>query len=300
MTQKVRFGHQTLNFPGPELGELRASNDLLNDAIALKARLTEDGYLLLRELIDPETVRVARETILHYMDEQGVLVPGKPILEGAMPQDGRGVRLMGRDGISHTPQVLGVLESPRLFNLYEGLFDEPPLTFKYKWLRGVGNEQYTSAHYDIVYMGRGSKELITTWIPFGDTSVEHGTLAICVGSHNAPEFARLRETYGKLDVDRDRTEGWFTKEPMEIVEKFGGYWATTNFKMGDILLFGMYTMHASTTNLTTRFRLSADVRYQPATAPVDERWYGEEMTGHTVFGQKPLRSMEEARAAWGV
>ena len=30
------------------------------------------------------------------------------------------------------------------------------------------------------------------------------------------------------------------------------------------LIFGLYTLHASTTNLTDKFRISCDIRFQPA------------------------------------
>ena len=173
------------------------------------------------------------------------------------------------------------------------------MTFNYKWLRAIGNEQYTGAHCDYVYMGQGSPNLHTVWIPFGDIPVEQGTLAMCPESHRLPSFSRLRETYGRMDVDRDAIEGWFTKEPMEIVEKFGSRWVTGDFYAGDVILFGMHTMHASTTNLTNRFRLSCDVRYQPASEPADKRWVGEGI-GHTIHGLQHLQPMEEARAVWGV
>jgi ectoine hydroxylase-related dioxygenase (phytanoyl-CoA dioxygenase family) len=85
---------------------------------------------------------------------------------------------------------------------------------------------------------------------------------------------------------------------MEIVEKFGGQWQTSEFFAGDVILFGMHTMHASTTNLTNRFRLSCDIRFQPASEPVDERWR-REGSGHTGE-QLPVRPMTEVRQEWGV
>ena len=299
-TTKIRFGYRDITFPGPHMGELRDSSHLLDNISAMRARIAEDGYLLLRGFIDRERVLHARRTILHYMDEQQVLMPDEPLLEGVMPKGGRGVRLTGKDGISHQSDILAVIEADRLFTFFARFFDEPATTFTYKWLRAVGNEQYTGAHCDIVYMGSGSQNLHTVWIPFGDIPVEQGTLAMCVGSHTDPRFERIRQTYGRMDVDRDRTEGWFSRDPLELADTHGGRWQTTNFRAGDVMIFGMYTMHASTTNLTNRFRLSCDVRYQPAGDPVDSRWGGQSLTGHTVHGQQPLRSMEDARMEWGV
>lgn len=292
----IRFGYRDVAYPSPELGTLRESQNLLDRPPALHARMKEDGYLLLRGLIDRHKVQQARETILRYMHRQKALTPGAPLLEGVMPKGGRGAKM--RRIASHR-QVRNVLEATELFDFFAAYFGEPASTFQYKWLRAVGNEQYTGAHYDFVYMGRGSPHLHTVWIPFGDTTVDHGVLAICRGSHDLPSFARIRDTYGRMDVDRDGIDGWFTKDPMEIVENFGGNWLTGEFFMGDVILFGMHTMHASTTNLTNRFRLSCDVRFQPASEPADERWVAGG-SGHTLHGVGELVSMEEARAKWGL
>ena len=53
---KIRFGFRDMEYPSPELGELRDSRDLLGDVPALRARMQEDGYLLLRGLIDRDKV----------------------------------------------------------------------------------------------------------------------------------------------------------------------------------------------------------------------------------------------------
>ena len=60
---KVRFGFRDLEFPSGELGQLRESNDPLGDVSALWQRMDEDGYLLLRGLIERETVLAARELV---------------------------------------------------------------------------------------------------------------------------------------------------------------------------------------------------------------------------------------------
>ncbi len=297
--QQVRMGVRTLTYPSDQLGELRDCNSLLDDTSALHNRMAEDGYLLIRGLIDRDKVLRARQTILDYMAQRGALVPGEPVLEGVMPKSGRTVPMMGRRGITHHDDLNAVFEGDELFNFFERYFAEPATTFDYKWLRGVGNEQFTGAHYDIVYMGRGSQRLHTCWIPFDDLPVEKGTLAMCVGSHHDPGFEKLRQTYGRMDVDRDHVQGWFTEDPLEITQKFGGRWQTTRFQAGDVMIFGMYTMHASTTNVTNRYRISADVRFQPASDPIDPRWMGLEPAGH-VAGSQPEKPIAEARAEWGI
>lgn len=279
---------------------MRDSSQLLGDADALRRRMAEDGYLLLRGLIDREKVLSARETILTYMEEREGLEPGSRPLDGVMGEYGKSVQMMGKKPITHHDSVRSVLEGEELFSFFEEYFGSQVLTFDYKWLRAVGNERFTGCHYDVVYMGQGSRRLHTAWVPFGDIPVEQGTLAVCRGSHSDPGFAALRETYGNHDVDRDRGAGWFSTDPSEITKKFGGRWLTTDYRAGDVVLFGLYLMHASTTNTTDRWRLSCDIRFQPAEDPADARWVGDNPASHSRDADGKVRSMEEMRTVWGV
>ena len=297
---KVQMGTRELTYPDGQLRELRDANALLGDASALHQRMADDGYLLLRGLIDREAVLAARASILHHMAEHEALEPGSRPLDGVMGQYGKSLNMMGRKPVTHESAVRRVLEAPELFAFFERYFAETATTFDYKWLRAVGNEQCTGAHYDVIYMGRGSSRLHTCWLPLDDIPIHKGTLCICPGSHQAPGFAKLRETYGRIDVDRDGYGGWFTKDPLEVTEKFGGQWHTTDFHAGDVIIFGMYTMHASTTNTTDQWRLSCDVRFQPAADPVDERWVGDNPIGHYGHRADGHERMQRARATWGV
>jgi hypothetical protein len=300
---KVKFCRTEVDYPGEKLGELRDSNDLLGNMDSLKARMSQDGYLLIRNFFDRETVLKAREAIVGYMDEKSALVPGEPLLEAVMPRTGREVRMTGQGAVTHHPDSLALFENKRLFDFFRRYFDEEAATYDYKWLRAVGNENFTGCHYDVVYMGRGSQRVHTVWIPIGEIPVNQGTLAILEGSHNLESFARLRKTYGGIDVDRDMvSDGWFSTDPYEITDKFGGRWLTTAFNPGDVLIFGLFTMHASTTNLTNRFRISCDIRFQPAGEKMDERWAGKKPVGHYAWGkdQSKERPITDLRKEWGI
>jgi ectoine hydroxylase-related dioxygenase (phytanoyl-CoA dioxygenase family) len=193
--------------------------------------------------------------------------------------------------------MLNLVESPEIMGFFEGYLGGPVLTYDYKWLRAVGPGGNTGAHYDIVYMGRGTPNVYTAWTPLGDVPLDMGPLVVLVGSHR---FERIKETYGRMDVDRDRTEGWFSRDPVEVMERHGGTWRTADFRAGDVIVFGMFTMHGSLNNATNRFRLSTDTRYQLASEPADERWVGENPSAHTVWTQGEMVPMAEAREKWGV
>ena len=59
-------------------------------------------------------------------------------------------------------------------------------------------------------------------------------------------------------------------------------------RAGDLLFFGMHTLHASADNHTNRFRLSTDSRYQLASEPADERWAGPNPAGHSNKARKGM------------
>lgn len=276
----VLFGTREYVYPSDELRPLRDSSDTVDNPAAMRERLAEDGYLYLPGYLDRDEVFAARHEILAYMAEHEALEPGSRPLDGVMGQYGKPVNMMGQEPITHHDVVLRVLAAPRLFALHEQIHGEPAATFDYKWLRAVGHEGFTGAHMDFVYMGRGSKRLMTTWIPLADIPIEQGTLCIIPESHRSAGFAQLRDTYGRKDVDKDRIAGWFSRDPREVTDQYGGCWHTSDVRAGDIITFGMHFAHASTTNTTDKWRLSCDVRFQPAADPMDERWVGKHPQGH--------------------
>lgn len=289
---KVRIGNHDLEMGGKYLKRLRESTEIKDDFDALRKRLEEDGYLFIRGFHDREQVLRARAEITGRLAEMGRLKPGTDPMDGILADENKGGAFFGTN--EDMPEFLSVVNSPRVMDFFANLLGGPVITYDYKWLRAIPREGSTGAHYDIVYMGRGTPNLYTVWTPFGDTPIELGTLAILEGSHR---WERVRETYGKLDVDRDRTEGWFSTDAVEMVDKFGGIWATDDFRAGDAILFGMFTMHGSTANTTDRMRISCDTRYQLASEPVDERWIGKKPKGHVPL--PPEKTMKEARKEWG-
>jgi len=46
--------------------------------------------------------------------------------------------------------------------------------------------------------------------------------------------------------------------------------------------------------------LTTDTRYQPANEPVDDRWIGDNPTGHYAWRKGKTVSMDQARQQWNV
>lgn len=296
----LRLGTCEIDPADPRIAaELRDGSALLGDAAALRERLAEDGYLLLRGFHPRDEVLRAREVIVDHLAAAGALAPGSSPDDAVAAASVEPPNMKGRREITHHPAVGEILEGPRMMALFAQLFDEPARSFDYKWLRATPPGEFTGVHADSVYMGRGSQRLLSCWIPFGEVTPAMGAITLCAGSARSPDLARIRETYGRSDNDRDGYGGWLTLEPLELSERAGAQWTTTTFAPGDVLIFGMQMLHASFVNVTDRHRLSCDVRFQPAAEPIDERWVGDGALA-PKSDPGPRVATPAMRAAWGV
>ena len=302
VTQTLKMGKREMDLGGKYLGLLRDSNDIMSNVPALKKRIAEDGYLLIRGLHNKQKVLDARRQILEKIAAKGGMQEGTDVMDGVISEAGKkGGFFGGVNDLTMSPAFQELVKAPEVMGFFDRFLGGPAATFDYKWLRAVGTGESTGAHYDIVYMGRGTQQLYTCWSPLGKVRFEDGPLCICTGSHNLPSFEKVRNTYGKMDVDRDHVQGWFTSDPIEVVDTYGGRWLTGEFEPGDVMVFGMYLLHGSIANCSNRYRLSCDTRYQLASEPMDERWVGEKPKAHYAWNTPGKNvTMEDARKQWGV
>jgi len=293
MTTDLYLGNDLVD-PKKHLTEIRSSYpDEPTDT--LRQRLKEDGYLCVRQAIPRETVLNTRRQMLKFMSSKDALTPDSTFEN----PKGKAIGMMGKAEITHHPDFLATVENPTLFSLFKKLFDEPARTFDYKWARAVPpGVAGTGAHMDYVYMGRGSERLHTTWVPMGDIPRENGPMVLLEKSHAIQTMERIRKTYGQMDVDRDRVEGWFGKDYLELSEISGSKWLVGDYQAGDVVLMGMHLMHGSLRNTNNYLRLTCDIRFQPKSDPIDERWVGTEPVGH--YGKGKDKPIAVARKEWGV
>lgn len=298
----LRSGGKVIPTGPDEFGWLHPSNECLGDVSALRARMDEDGYLFLPGFLDRSQVQAVRLAILGELAKDGALDPSRPIEEAAIRP---GTEIYFRPDIANdSPAATPLREliyGPRMMGFFDAFFGEPSRHFDYTWLRAVGPGRGTQPHCDVVYMGRGTHRLVTAWVPFGDVPLEVGGLILKEGSHLD---AQNREGYCTLDVDtacENRAGehelnakgfpgfGALADSVVDVRREAGGRWLTApEFRMGDLLLFSVFTVHGSLDNQSQTVRLSSDSRYQPASEPADERWVGEHPPGH---GGKMVRGM---------
>lgn len=285
-------GRQLITEP-THFAELRSARPLLGDVEALRARMQEDGYLYLPGLLNVDAVIDARRSVLEKLQAEGALDPDAPLMDGIAAPD---VHFTFRPDLANgNPVVHRLLYSGAVMDFFTAFLGGPVLHYDYTWLRAKapGPNTATSPHCDIVFMSRGTKQLYTLWTPLDDIPYELGGLMILEGSHRKVEH--LGE-YWEFDVDsycvdgkNDKaheqwawgaTGGSFSKDAIGVRQQIGGRWLSTEYKAGDVLIFGMYTLHGSLDNRTHRIRLSTDSRYQRQGEAVDGRWVGEHPIAH--------------------
>jgi hypothetical protein len=298
LLKTLTSGKQALDLSPAAFGLLQSSADASNRPAELRRRLEENGYLYLPGFLDREQVLSARAELISRLAAQGLLDSASPASDAVWNPEQR-TSLMPNLAFNNAP-LLGLVYGPELLAFYEALFGEPVLHFDHTWVRAVGPGKGTLPHCDLPYMGRGTRNLLTCWIPYGDISLELGGLMILEGSHRQSD--RIRQ-YLETDVDSycenrsaevERVKekgGWshpghLSTNPVTLREKLGGRWLTAGFQAGDILTFPMHLVHASLDNATDRIRFSSDTRYQRASEPVDERWIGVNPPGHSTAGKR--------------
>ena len=57
-------------------------------------------------------------------------------------------------------------------------------------------------------------------------------------------------------------------------EEFGTRWLSTDYRLGDVIIFSTRGLHATLDNRSKGFRVSIDVRFQPARDVTDPRFEG--------------------------
>jgi len=305
-----------LSMADDAFGWLNDSTHLLGDFPALHKRLEADGYLFLRGFHDRENVMRARAVVtdrlsrdgfldLAYPSSEAVALPGLKVVNeksAFRPPAGAHdvpdpIKTYNADNLTKQNQPLyEVLYRGERMEFFEKFFGGPVRHLNYTWFRAVSPGMGTPPHCDIVYMGRGTKNLLSVWTPLGDVSLRLGGLMILENSHRKADrlahyLSRDVDEYCVNGPDAKQIEsgeklfewdGTLSKNPVTLREKLGGRWLTAEeYHAGDILIFTMRTIHASLDNQSDRIRLSCDSRYQLLSEPADERYIVENPVPYT-------------------
>ena len=275
-------------------GRLRVSARQ-DPAGVLADRLVTDGYLFLPGFHDPSAVAAARAPMVRHLVAADLLDPDHA------PED-----LVARPNIASSwldgltdanPALHELLYGRATLEFFDLLLGEAIRHYDFTWSRAVSAGQGTAPHCDVVFMGRGTPRVLTMWTAMCDIPETVGGLCVLEGSHHDHDALRA---YRSLDVDTycenldeaptaslGRGGNFPTADPNALRAMLGGRWLWDDYREGDVLVFGLATMHASLDNHSDRLRISTDTRYQRASEPIDGRWVGSTPIGHGLGAQEP-------------
>ena len=286
--------------PSQVMGRFRDSS-LADDPTELRRRLIDDGYLFLRSVLDDEDVLAAREEVFERLAEVDEI--RAPVADGIATGRSRRAELMGDlvsfwRSVSEGPALRAVSHGSQVRSIMQTVFGEPARPQDYLWLRPRPNGWSTGLHYDYPFFARGSGHVHTVWIPLGDISVDEGPLMLVEGSHRFDDL--IAPMHGRADVINSAPEtangeafdGEWSSDIIEFVTERSARLLSSEFKTGDLLVFGMNMLHGSLDNHSAagRVRLSCDVRYQPASDSLDDRYFGLNPTGQGGQGYGDMNS----------
>lgn len=281
--------------------EYRDSSDLLDRPAELRRRLKDEGYLFLRDVLDKGDVAAARREVFGRLAEVGEI--REPVMDGIATGESRRRETYPDLGVfwksvCEGPCLRAVTHGPRLREIQSMLFDETAVPLDYIALRAAAPGKSTGLHLDGPYFTRYHSRIHTNWIPLGEVPTSEGPLVVVEGSTG---FKDLIEEFADLDFNKD------PNRRADIVEDFSTFararkarLLTTDFHPGDLLVFGMTTLHGTLDNVSgvNRVRLSVDVRYQPDAAPKDERHFGPDPRGRSGGGYGELNGARPLVEKW--
>ena len=245
------------------LNEFRVSNDAMEDPEELRRRMDEEGYVFFRKLQDPAQLRALRLEILQVCRDGGWLENGTDVADGVVNLSSRCTegdaaytdvyhevyKLQSFHRSGHWPVVLDMMEK-----VIGGTVLPHPQKIIRMWFPRY-SEHTTPVHQDFVHF-QGVFDTFTCWTPIGDCPIELGGLAVLPGSHkiNYVRDHHFSLGAGSLAIDSD---------------ELTGEWVSTNYEIGDTLLFHSLTVHKALPNQSEdRLRVSLDNRYQSVDQPI--------------------------------
>ncbi len=290
-------GHRV---PGEFVGQLKDSS-AIDDARELRRRLADNGYVFLRGVLDKDEVLTAREDVFSRLVKVGEIKP--PAIEGIMTGRSRRRELVSDliafwQSVSEAPALRQVSHGLRVRAMMETIFGEPARPQDYLWLRPRGIGWSTGLHFDHPFFARGSRRVHTVWIPLGDIPFSDGPLMLVEGSNKFLDLIRSMHAHDNqannspTAAERAAFQGEWSTDTIAFVRNRNTRLLSAEFRVGDVLVFDMDTLHGSLDNHSPigRTRLSCDVRYQPSSDPLDERYFGLNPSGASGKGYGDMNS----------
>jgi ectoine hydroxylase-related dioxygenase (phytanoyl-CoA dioxygenase family) len=237
-----------------------------------------DGYLVLRNVVNAESVLTAREAYLSGFDvslcKNGDARAG--VFSGHLPDTlpAHGVAGHPAHSFVRSSAFKAIADQPVFNDVAKALLEAEVVRVPRTPLRHFikGTHRASRAHTDRTYLDELVESCVTLWVPLGDCPIEAGSLMYLEGSHLVDGIeARLRD---KAPTDRANDARPISHDLNWVAERAQSRWLTADFKAGDVVAHVPTIVHASLDPASDFMRVSTDLRFLRADVPLDSRWQG--------------------------
>ena len=281
-----------------------------SDPVAIRAALDNDGYVFLRNVLDVNDVLAARTEV--FAELESVDEIKSPAVDGIATGTSRRAELHRDLGafwtnVSNGQVLRHVTHGQPLNGILASIFEQPVRGHDLIYLRPTPPDRSTRLHYDFPFFAGKATRIVTAWIPLGDIAADEGPLAIV---ENSSGFNDLLDPIRNIDYQSDHSNNTVQQaaydkqnetDPVTMLRDRGSRFLTSEYRVGDLLVFDGFTMHGSLDNQSKigRVRLSVDVRYQAAAEPTtDERYFGANPKGSKGQGYADMRGALPLDQPW--
>ena len=290
-----------IKIPPSLLGKLIETDINKSTNLELRNSLEKEGYLFFRNLINPEDIVSARNDVFKSLKKVNELK--EPYKDGISSGVSNRDEMYNNRGdfwesVSSIKSLRRVTNGKTLENTFSKIFGSPSIGFDFIFLRAVARGKFTHMHCDAGFFTRVTKQILTCWLAFTEVTFDKGPLFVIKGSH---KFKDVQDKYIDFDVDIHKDiKATIETHPIQYAEEKNSKILTAEFKPGDALIFGMYTVHGTLENHAkdNKIRLTCDIRFQPKSEQKDPRYFGSKPLGTTGAGYAELNSARPLNEDW--
>lgn len=228
---------------GSDLLPLLPSNHLYYDPPKLRARLDQDGYLFFKNVVPRPTVQRAFVDVANQLLANGWIRPedreaaaerlGPDAAALAVPYPSAVLRARAAGvtgpaaalppptaGFDVTPDIAAAIAGVNVMTVVRQVLSGGVVCLPGSQSLELAEPGEASGfHCDSLFTSRGTKLLLTAWMPLHDVPLSLGGLAVVRGSNSTASYRHVRSTYGSYDIEAGdvRGDASLTDDPKEIL-----------------------------------------------------------------------------------
>ena len=250
------------------------SKDILKNKESFKNKINEQGFLVVRDVMDKKKIEVLRDHYYQLFTDE-YIKKNNDWFQIKEPQDSHGYGNHPVKNYLKSDTFVNFNDDQYLSKIVSVLLNsDMSILSKRILVRSFSRLSTftTSAHRDKeYYVSSNPEKVLTSWIPMGPADRIHGQLVYLENSH---DFS-FEDKSNKRKKDRI-----ISKDLNKLALEKGSKWLIPKINLGDVIFHSLSIVHASFDSNTLIPRLSCDLRFASSKEYLDSRWndywYGED------------------------